>query len=1081
MNEQRRDTYMRFIKYLSAVCLCLGAAAAVPAFSVSADSADEEKSETETAILNPFATDNWEAILYDVSNGLPSSEANDIVNTPDGFIWIGSYSGLVRYDGNTFERITSEQGITSVKTLYTDSVGRLWIGTNDHGVFMMDRGEIHHWDVNSGLEAGTVRDILEGNSGDIYVATTGGLAVIDKDFNCSMFNNEKLSSEFIIELERGTGGLIYGLTNSGDIFSFKHGSLISIYDHESTGIPEGVSSIFPDPDHPGYIYFETKSNKVYYASILNRLKDPVAYDVSPLYEIQDFTMIDGRIWICARNGIGVLEDGEFRLLEDVPMNNSIVNMTTDYEGNLWFTSSRQGVMKITPNPFMELFENNYLPSRMVNTTCMYDGILYVGTDSGLAAFRDDEPVSEIPISSAVTAGGSELEVTNLLDYLSDVRIRSIRRDSKDRLWICTWRNSGLFCLDHGALTKYTAEDGLVSDQIRIVCELSDGTIAAAHSGGISLIRDGQVVRTYTEADGIANTEILNVTEGLNGDILCGSDGDGIYIIKDDGIYHIGWREGLESESIMRLKKDEKRDLIWIISGNSIGWLDHDYNVTIIRNFPFTNNFDLYENDAGEMWVLSSNGIYTLPAETLLADQKDMKCIHYTISDGLPSITTANSYSELTADGTLYMAATTGVIKVNINHAYDRLGDTRVSVPFAEADGVMVYPDENGVLYIGKDTRRLTIYPYVFNYSLADPVVTYRLDGFDSTGTTVSRVDLDPVVYTNLAGGTYHFILEAEDMSGQESRGTSVTIIKPKHLYEEAWFYIVAAVADIALIFWLVHHFVRRNQLKMEKKQQEEAEKQRISTELNMATRLQASMLPSDFPPYPDRREFDIYAIMDPAREVGGDFYDFFLIDNDHLGLVMADVSGKGVPGALFMMISKTILQSCAQLGRSPAEILSKTNEALCSSNKMQMFVTAWVGIIEISSGRLTAANAGHEYPVIRRSGSRFEVYKDRHGLVLGAMDGVPYHEYEIQLNSGDEIFLYTDGIPEAIRKDNEAFGTDRMLEALNEETEDTPQAILKNVRSRLDEFTDGAEQFDDVTMLCFRYNGNAQSRCPDTK
>ena len=250
-----------------------------------------------------------------------------------------------------------------------------------------------------------------------------------------------------------------------------------------------------------------------------------------------------------------------------------------------------------------------------------------------------------------------------------------------------------------------------------------------------------------------------------------------------------------------------------------------------------------------------------------------------------------------------------------------------------------------------------------------------------------------------------------------------------------------------------------------------AEKERISTELNMAARIQASMLPHSFPPFPDRKEFDLYASMDPAKEVGGDFYDFFLIDNDHLCLVMADVSGKGVPAALFMMISKVILQSCAMLGRSAGEILTKMNEAICSNNQTEMFVTAWVGILEISTGKLTAANAGHEYPVIKRADENFELFKDRHGFVIGGIAGMEYKEYELQLNSGDKLFLYTDGVPEATDENMELFGTGRMLSALNEAKDCTPEQILKNMRRAVDGFVKDAEQFDDLTMLCLEYKG----------
>ena len=248
------------------------------------------------------------------------------------------------------------------------------------------------------------------------------------------------------------------------------------------------------------------------------------------------------------------------------------------------------------------------------------------------------------------------------------------------------------------------------------------------------------------------------------------------------------------------------------------------------------------------------------------------------------------------------------------------------------------------------------------------------------------------------------------------------------------------------------------------------EKERVSTELQMANQIQASMMPHIFPAYPSRHEFDIYAVMNPAKEVGGDFYDFFLIDDDHLCMVMADVSGKGIPAALFMMVSKIILQSCAMLGKSAAEILMKTNEAICSNNQQEMFVTVWLGILEISTGKITAANAGHEYPAIMKNGT-FELMKNKHGLVIGGIDGVVYKEYEIDMKPGDKLFLYTDGVPEAMDASNNMFGTERMLKALNEDAGAAPEQILKNVRTAVDGFVSGAEQFDDLTMLCMEYRG----------
>ena len=225
------------------------------------------------------------------------------------------------------------------------------------------------------------------------------------------------------------------------------------------------------------------------------------------------------------------------------------------------------------------------------------------------------------------------------------------------------------------------------------------------------------------------------------------------------------------------------------------------------------------------------------------------------------------------------------------------------------------------------------------------------------------------------------------------------------------------------------------------------EKARVRTELDMASQIQKGALPDSFPAFPDRQEFELYALMEPAKEIGGDFYDFFLIDDDHLCLVIADVSGKGVPAALFMM------------------------NAICANNKLEMFVTVWVGILEISTGKLSAANAGHEYPALKKEDGGFAIYKDRHSFVLGGEEGMKYKEYEIRLSPGDKLFVYTDGVPEAHDPDGNMFKVERMTDSLNEDPDASPEQILGAVRGEISKFVREAEQFDDLTMLCLEYKG----------
>ena len=248
-----------------------------------------------------------------------------------------------------------------------------------------------------------------------------------------------------------------------------------------------------------------------------------------------------------------------------------------------------------------------------------------------------------------------------------------------------------------------------------------------------------------------------------------------------------------------------------------------------------------------------------------------------------------------------------------------------------------------------------------------------------------------------------------------------------------------------------------------------SEKERISTELELASKIQQSMLPASFP---DREEFTVFATMTPARDVGGDFYDAFMIDDDHLAAVIADVSGKGIPAALYMMGSKILVKNMVLGKGSPAEALEAVNSQLCETNREDMFVTVWLGVLELSTGMLTAANAGHEYPVYRRADGHFRLFRDKHGFVIGGMQGLKYKEYEIQMKPGDKLFVYTDGLPEATDKNMEMFGNDRMVEALVSVEDRKPEEILRAVNETVGEFTGEAEQFDDLTMLCIEYRGS---------
>ena len=312
----------------------------------------------------------------------------------------------------------------------------------------------------------------------------------------------------------------------------------------------------------------------------------------------------------------------------------------------------------------------------------------------------------------------------------------------------------------------------------------------------------------------------------------------------------------------------------------------------------------------------------------------------------------------------------------------------------------------------------------------------------------------------------HFVVPMRTVTKEAQRFAKENSAADENLLKD-----ISSISEIEVLAESLDRMERDNLLFVDRLTRMTAENKRISTELSIARQIQAAVLPNEFPPFPGRHEFDIYASMAPAKEVGGDFYDFFLIDEDHLGLVIADVSGKGVPAALFMMIAKLLIKLRAYSGGDPGDMLSDVSGTLCERNPMEFFVTAWFVIFTVSTGEGVAVNAGHENPILRHADGDYEYVRYKHQIPLAAVEGLKYKSHEFRLLPGDSIFIYTDGVTEAENNKKEMFGEDRLLAGLNRDPDADPEKSLKNVKDEIDSFVDGAEPFDDITMLGFRYNG----------
>ncbi len=751
----------------------------------------------------------YTSVLYDSSSGLPTSDANAIVQSSEGFIWIGSYSGLIRYDGNTFQRYDSSSGVSSVVSLFVDSQERLWIGTNDSGAAVLQDEVFTFFDRSSGLRSSSVHSITEDPQGNILIATTMGMAYVDGENVLHVIDDPQINREYVCELYCGTDGVVYGVTLSGAFFTIENLRLTGFFSEEQMGYGV-INTIYPDPDRPGYVYLGTQESTVIHGDLTQHMRGARTYSVAPQTTVNSIRVANGLVWICADRGIGFLtESGTYVLLKDVPMNSLVDRMMEDYEGNLWFTSSRQGVMKIVENRFTDISKVAGLSTMVVNSTCVHNGNLYIGADTGLTILDE----SFAPIENSITA------------LMQGVRIRCIREDSAGTLWLCTNSDNGLvrYWPDTDEYRIYNMDSGLASNRARTVLELSDGRLAVATNAGMHLIENGEITALYNNRDGISNMEILCIEEAPDGRIYLGSDGDGIYVVNGRKVSRLGLDDGLHSEVILRLRRDSADPtLYWIVTSNSIAFMRDD-KITTVYSFPYSNNFDIYFDQSDRLWVLSSNGIYVVKRDAMLADAVS-DYIFYDTECGLPGAATANSYSHLCEDGTLYIASSIGVSSVNIFDDSDDNRQVRLAVPFVYADDQYIPIPESGEITLPATCRRLNIYAYAFTYTLNNPHLRYALEGFDETPVETTKLAMTHPTYTNLAGGKYTFRMALlNSVTGAEDQVLTVTIIKEKTIYEQPLFWALLVVALLALVSGSLWLYYRRKTKLLLKKQAEHKE------------------------------------------------------------------------------------------------------------------------------------------------------------------------------------------------------------------------------------------------------------------
>ncbi len=799
----------RFVKSVLIMFTALSAlSAALPAFSAKAASGTLSSAVTSAgysagagggkAVTGQLEGMGYAAFLYDSSNGLPTSDANAIVCTRNGFIWIGSYCGLIMYDGTNFGRMDTSFGVTNGNALFEDSKARLWVGSNDNGLIVFENdGTTRRYDYEDGLTSLSIRTITEDEEGNIIVGTTSGICYVDRNMELHRLDSSIINDAYITRLVTDSEGTVFGSTKAGAVFGIRDLKLKGYINGDDIGVGE-ITTVYPDPSATGRVYLGTKLGFVCVGSFSDNfaslektyILDSDKENLNSNDYVTWITYAADRVWILTRNKAGYLDtEGIYRSIDNLPMTGSFGSMIEDYEGNLWFTSDRQGVMKIVANKFTDVFERAGLDNTVVNTTCMHRGNLYIGTDKGLIILD--------PYYNRIE--------NKLTSHLGHTRIRCMMEDDGGNLWISTYTNDlGVVCYTSaGKIEEYNEENGLPSNEARGTSLMKDGSILVGTNGGLAVIRDHAVVRTVTAESGLLNTIILTAIEGDDGRIYLGTDGDGIYVIDGTRITKLGRSDGLGSEVVMRITKDEKTGVYWIVTSNSIAFMK-DGKITTVSKFPYSNNYDILFDADDNAWVLASNGLYVASAEAMMSGE-EFEYAFYDTASGLPSVATGNSYSELMDDGTLYIAGRTGVSRVNINNYFSFYGDVRLVIPYIEANGEYYYPENEEEIVLPSTADVITINGYAITYSLQNPKIRCRLEGFEKEGTVVLRTDLPSIRYTNVPGGEYTYTMSVINNSGDEVyKALTLKIIKKKSFGELAAVRIAIALAImmiVALVVW----------------------------------------------------------------------------------------------------------------------------------------------------------------------------------------------------------------------------------------------------------------------------------------
>ncbi len=760
---------------------------------------------------NKIDYDSYLQKVYTSEDGLLSGEANDIEQTKEGKLWIATYAGLYKYDGNKFKLFNDLPEVKSVICLYTDGEGRLWVGTNDNGIaILINEQVVSTIDESEGLLSNSIKDIISDSYGNYYIGTADGISVVTLNGGVRVTKNyEQIKNAYHMTADHD--GNVVVSTDRGDVYWLKNGEIVESYtDAIQQANIRGVCFI-----EDGRLLMGTTANIIYEFELVDGLPQLKTMEsLEGVDAINSFYVTDNGskdIFVCSDSGIAVLHDDyTFSKLKTEGFSSTVYNMQMDYQGNLWFCSSRNGLLKMSKSPVQELFPQTGADAAVVNTTEKWQDLLFCGTDNGLVIIHEADNTTV------------ENEIT---EQFADTRIRCIKADSRGSLWIAT-AGMGICRIDADTqdgykLKWFTEADGTSGMRFRSILETEAGRIVVSGDYGITIISGDTVERVYTIDDGFINEKSLCMLEYKDA-LYVGSDGGGISIIKDGQVTgHIQKEDGLSSDVILRMVYEAQSDGMFIVTSNGLCYMNAQGQVSSLDQFPYSNNYDVICRD-GTCWVLGSAGIYVGKASDIIANTRT----EYPIIDtkkGLRSSLTANAW--LCRDGDeLYLCSGTGAIKINMSNYDITAKSYRMLLDSVTVDGTEYKISRSEVLRLASDVGKITFEPEILNYSVYDPYVSYYLEGYDSGETECLLSEFGRITYTDLKSGSYVFHISILDgLDGGIMESASFSIQKDLEMYQNIWFKAYVMFIIGLVIVWITWGVTRMWSQKTILKQQYELE------------------------------------------------------------------------------------------------------------------------------------------------------------------------------------------------------------------------------------------------------------------